>query len=346
MAVRITPTELVSAAATVAYNEAHTRMAVADCGGRVAVWARDGDSRSWVLSASIALPQGSAPLTRLAWAPPEFGTVLSGGSADGVVWIWDQQPEQAEPPAAGDTAAAGAQGGGAAPGTWQLRARINDSSLSVQALAFAPAAMGPLLAAASADGFVRFYAASTPLAAEHWRLEAELQACPGGGACTALSWREHSPGLPPLLAVGTATEGALLFYFEQPHRRWQRAAALGSREDYGGVPVSAAGWAPTLGRPLELVAVAAAQTVTIWGLRGPADALQVEVVATLPHPAPVSQAEWNLLGTWLAAAAGGRVFMWRPDLAGEWRLLNTIDGSSGGGEALQDGPQAMEVAAA
>ena len=34
-------------------------------------------------------------------------------------------------------------------------------------------------------------------------------------------------------------------------------------------------WAPVLGRPSELVAVASGANVTVWSLRGPVDALEV-----------------------------------------------------------------------
>ena len=40
------------------------------------------------------------------------------------------------------------------------------------------------------------------------------------------------------------------------------------------VQVRAVGWAPTLGRQVELVAVAAGQAVTVWSLEGPADSLK------------------------------------------------------------------------
>ena len=43
--------------------------------------------------------------------------------------------------------------------------------------------------------------------------------------------------------------------------------------------------------------------------------------------ADVWQVEWNLLGSWLAASTeGGEVLMWRPDLSGEWLLLNRLFG--------------------
>ena len=86
-------------------------------------------------------------------------------------------------------------------------------------------------------------------------------------------------------------------------------------------------WAPTLGRPYDIAAVAAGPAVLLWKLTGAADSLQVEQLARLQHAADVWQVEWNLLGSWLAASTeGGEVLMWRPDLSGEWLLLNRIAG--------------------
>lgn len=45
--------------------------------------------------------------------------------------------------------------------------------------------------------------------------------------------------------------------------------------DYQGKPITSVAWAPTLERPVELVAVAAGQRVLVWSLQGPADAMQV-----------------------------------------------------------------------
>lgn len=54
---------------------------------------------------------------------------------------------------------------------------------------------------------------------------------------------------------------------------------------------------------------------------------QVEQLARLQHAAPVWQVEWNMLGTWLAASTdASEVCMWRPDLSGEWLLLNRMVG--------------------
>ena len=110
----------------------------------------------------------------------------------------------------------------------------------------------------------------------------------------------------------------------------QGAVQLGAAaDDYQRRPISAVAWAPTLGRPKELIAVAAGPRVVLWALAGAADALAAQRVAVLDHSHDVWQLGWNLAGNWLAASTeGGEVCMWRPDLAGEWLLLNTIKGSA------------------
>jgi WD40 repeat protein len=311
MTTRTATTPLERGAVTLAYNISHTRLAVFDQDGQLSSWRRDGDTRDWVLSGSWE-PQGQR-VTTLCWAAPEFGSVVCSGGADGSVCLWAE-----------------------AAGGWELRARLAESGQGVLDVAFAPREMGPVVAAAYADGFVRLFEASAPLDAPSWDLHSELRAGEGGRACTSVSWRGHDPALPPLLAAGTAGGGVQVWMFRRSLLRWERAAQLGSAaDDYQGCPVAAVAWAPTLGRPAELVAAAAGTRVVLWALRGAADALEAERVAVLEHEHGVWQLGWNLLGSWLAASTeGGEVCMWRPDLSGEWLLLNKIQG---GGAAAEDG---------
>lgn len=124
--------QLEAAATTVAYNAAHTRMALLDGSGRVSVWRRDGSARTWAVSCTW--PADKLRLVALAWAADEQGAVLAGGAADGSVCIWEE---------------AGAEGG------WALRAQLAEGGGGVRQLAFAPPQHGPVLAAAYADGCVR-----------------------------------------------------------------------------------------------------------------------------------------------------------------------------------------------
>ena len=84
-------------------------------------------------------------------------------------------------------------------------------------------------------------------------------------------------------------------------------------------------WAPPMGRPHDLVAVAAGPAVLLWRLQNAGDGLQGVQVAALQHAAGVRQVEWNMLGSWLAASTEGcEVCLWRPDLSGEWLLLSKV----------------------
>lgn len=85
--------------------------------------------------------------------------MVACGSEDGLVSIWQQaqitrgQDEQ-----------------------WLQCATLTDSHKPITCLQFAPVQLGPQLAVASDDGYVRFYQASAALNADTWRLCNDLQA--------------------------------------------------------------------------------------------------------------------------------------------------------------------------
>lgn len=97
---------------------------------------------------------------QVAWAHSEHGSVVACGSDDGPVTIWQQ-----------------AQSIRGQNGKWIQRAILTDSLKPITCLQFAPAQLGPQLAVASDDGFVRFYEATAALNAESWRLSNDLQVC-------------------------------------------------------------------------------------------------------------------------------------------------------------------------
>ncbi len=128
----VTSTSLETKAAAAAYNQSHTRLAIADTGGRLTFWQREGGGRGWTLAGT--LPLEGLRVTSLCWGATQFGGLLAGGAADGSVVVWQEQP--------GDAG-------------WRLAALLKEGSLGVQDLAFAPPELGPLLAVAYADGAVR-----------------------------------------------------------------------------------------------------------------------------------------------------------------------------------------------
>ncbi len=99
-----------------------------------------------------------------------------------------------------------------------------------------------------------------------------------------------------------------------------------------GGAITACAWAPTLGRPVELLAAAAGPHAAVFSITGPIDALQVGPVADLKHKGRVWKLEWNMLGNWLAVGTeDGGVQLWRPDLVGEWALQHSVVAAEDGG---------------
>jgi WD40 repeat protein len=122
-------------ATAVAYDSTHTRLAVFDAkAARLAVYQRSSPGgKGWTLSSSV--PTAGLHVTVLCWAPCEYGSVIAGGAVDGSLGIWAEAPGEGS--------------------KLQLVASPREATLAVQDVAFAPAELGPLLAVAYADGFVR-----------------------------------------------------------------------------------------------------------------------------------------------------------------------------------------------
>ena len=104
----------------------------------------------------LTVPTGD----QVAWAHSEHGSVIACASEDGLVTVWQQaQTISGQDPC------------------WIQRAALADSIQPITSLHFAPVQLGPQLAVASDDGFVRFYEPSAVLNADKWQLRNDLQVC-------------------------------------------------------------------------------------------------------------------------------------------------------------------------
>ncbi|KAK9813856.1 hypothetical protein WJX73_002216 [Symbiochloris irregularis] len=204
-------------------------------------------------------------LCKVCWAHPSFGNVLAIASFNGSVTLWREQHRN------GSSA-------------WSLQATLTHTSQSISDLQFAPPSLGLLFAAASKDGHVRLYKASRHGHDQAWQQDSGFIACQQG-PCFCLSWQPdpQRAGV-PLLAVGSA-DGAKVWAFREACGDWVSVVTVHK----GAAPVTCVDWAPSMGRPQDLLAVSCDSCVTIYGLEGPADNLQVEQVAQLDHAAPVCQ---------------------------------------------------------
>ncbi|KAF8379668.1 hypothetical protein HHK36_029112 [Tetracentron sinense] len=106
--------------------------------------------------------------------------------------------------------------------------------------------------------------------------------------------------------------------FDEAHQRWLPVAELALPEDKGD-QVYAIAWAPNIGRPYEVVAVATHKGIAIWhlGLNPDMDErLSVKKVALLSgHESEVWQMEWDMSGMTLATTGSdGVVRLWQSNL--------------------------------
>ncbi|KAL0024839.1 hypothetical protein WJX79_004379 [Trebouxia sp. C0005] len=247
------------------------------------------------------------------------GTRLATCSADGTIHVCDRCEDQEH---------------------WQLTSRLpTEISLRMVKTAWSlyGSKLGLLskLAVASEDGFVRLYEASSLLNADRWQLCNDFQAS-SSGPCNCISWRQHTPGLPPMLGVGTA-QGAHVWFYRSTLGGWVKAAALDTHNE----AVTAIDWAPAIGRPVELIATASTAGTCVWSLKGKVNNLQVHQMpclssdgqtssGCLPVDGQVWKVEFDSMGSLLATSASdgddSNVCIWALNPEGQWYLLSKIVG--------------------
>ncbi|KAK9837092.1 hypothetical protein WJX81_002406 [Elliptochloris bilobata] len=229
----------------------------------VTIWEGGSGDPLWTRLASFVVPLSK--LTHVAWAPPEYGSMVAVAAMDGSLSVLEAWAGQ----------------------RWKRTASLQGGRCSVTAMEFAPKDHGLLLAVASKDGYVRLYRADVEESALSWEEDNDFRACVGG-ACTSLAWRQDPADLQPLLLIGSQ-RGAEVWMYRAGLGRWVPAARLGPPE-----PVACVHWACTMGRPVELVAVGAGSHVTVFSLQGAADIPKVEQVAVLELGAAMQQVASNL----------------------------------------------------
>lgn len=319
----------------VAYNDNSTKVAVSD-GVRVVVRgcrpedaATQGHKEEGDVS-SIVVEPNVGVVTAMCWMEGMFGNVLCCGTDGGVVMVY------AEPP--------GALGGCAAR-EYVLRRMLRYSTSTVTCVRRAPQSIsnneGPMMTVSYGDGSIRIFEGLVGKMHSRggaqdgiefldsvdgvWEVHSVLSPIekPNMGACVCFDWKACEDETAVLVA---GYEGCCpqIYSYDVKHFTWTHRNELDSSND---ATVSDIAWAPLLGRPYDIVAVAHGTCVTLWSISGPADELDMHIIAKLEHDVHVWQVGWNMTGNWLAASTeDNTVCLWRPDLAGEWLLLNVIQG--------------------
>ncbi|GAA6003410.1 hypothetical protein JCM10207_000321 [Rhodosporidiobolus poonsookiae] len=136
------------------------------------------------------------PVLCLAWAAPEFGTVLASGGVDGVVKIWREDSPPPTSSHSSTSSALGAKRAGAGGSTgqgWSLSATLTDSLGTLRSLSFSPAAFGLRLAGVASDSHLRVWDCLDPVSLREWVLseDVELAGMGFGGVSSLGAAGEH-----------------------------------------------------------------------------------------------------------------------------------------------------------
>ncbi|CAL5433820.1 unnamed protein product [Camellia sinensis] len=257
-------------------------------------------------------------IVKVVWVPPEYGDGVACICADGTLSLWEEVAEDTKPL------------------QWKLCKDFETSSNQVLDMQFGVSFTSLKLVAAYSNGHVKVYELLDPLELKNWQLQAEFQNVIdsvskfGKAAClsASISWtpqRGESQQLSFVLGFNSNVmqlNSAKVWEFDQDHQRWLPVAELALPEDKGD-PVYVVAWAPNIGRPYEVIAVATHKGITIWhlGLNPGLDGrLSVGKVALLSgHVGEVWQMEWDMSGMTLATTGSeGAVRLWQSNLNGIW----------------------------
>jgi len=308
----------------VAWNFSCHRFAAASNDGFLRVWDRK-DHGTGAFSCTSAWKAHDGPVLKVVWAPPEYGDVVVSSSTSGSVSLWEE---------------VGQSDGGK---KWTLLSQLQDAKTSILDLQFANCLSGLKLVMAGADGIVKLYETIDSIKLKQWQLQAEfpnlvdMKEVNAKVVCTSssISWRPPVDSAQrPVFVLGYTTSfqqfcSAKVWEFAEAQQRWQMIAEL-RESDEKPESVHHVSWAPNVGRPFELIAVASEKAVSIWKLQFPLNSrgrLVVIRAAHLPHHnGEVQHLDWDIVGMTLATSGkDGNVRLWQANVSGQWQQQGIVE---------------------
>uniref|UniRef100_A0A8C5WJX7 SEH1 like nucleoporin n=1 Tax=Leptobrachium leishanense TaxID=445787 RepID=A0A8C5WJX7_9ANUR len=296
------------------------RMATCSSDQSVKVWDKT-ENGDWHCTASWKTHSGS--VWRVTWAHPEFGQVLASCSFDRTAAVWEEIVGESNDKLHGQS-------------HWVKRTTLVDSRTSVTDAKFAPKHMGLMLATCSADGVVRVYEAPDVMNLSQWSLQHEIS---GKLSCSCISWNPSSSRThAPMIAVGSDDSSpnimgkVQIYEYNENTRKYVKAETFAMVVD----PVHDLSFAPNLGRPYHILAVAT-KDVRIFTLKplrkeqtssGGVTKFDIHTVAQFDHHnSQVWRVSWNITGTVLASSGDdGSVRLWKANYMENWKCTGVLKG--------------------
>ncbi|XP_008775572.2 protein SEH1 isoform X1 [Phoenix dactylifera] len=297
------------------WNYCGQRLAVGFVDGSISIHDSLDDSSS---SCSSKWKAHASSIKNIVWLPPEFGDAIACISADASLSLWEEVEDDTQPL------------------KWKMCKTFESSNAIVLDLQFGVYSTSLKMVAAYSDGHVKVYELLDPLELNKWQLQAEFQNVIdsvsrfGKPSCAnvSIAWNpRRGESQQSSFVLGFNSDlpqfnSSKIWEFEEAHQRWLPVAELALPGDKGD-RVHAVAWAPNIGRPYEVIAVATCKGIAIWhvGLNPESDGrLSKEKVALLSgHDGEVWQLEWDMSGMTLASTgADGMVRLWQCNLNGVW----------------------------
>ncbi|KAL6174825.1 hypothetical protein ACLB2K_051470 [Fragaria x ananassa] len=310
------------------WNYSGQRLATGSLDGTLTIFDSPNPSSSSFSSSSKLKVHHASGIVKVVWVPPQFGHAVACVCADGTLSLWEETVEDAQPV------------------QWKLCKSFKSDSAQMLDVEFGSSSSSLKMVTAYSDGSVKIYELLDPLELKNWQLQAEIQnvidsvSTLGKAVClqASISWNPRggeSQETSFVLGFNSDTQqlnSSKVWEFDQAHQRWLPVAELASPDEKG-VQVYAVAWAPNIGRPYEVIAVATHKGISIWhlGLNPDSDGrLSTEKVAQLTgHKGEVWQLEWDMSGMTLASTGSdGVVRLWQSNLNGVWHEEATLEPAS------------------
>lgn len=266
-------------------------------------------------------------ISNVIWVPPEYGDAITCVCIDGTVSLWEEVQTDEEPL------------------SWKLCLQLEASNVQVLDLQLGFSSTSSLkMVIAYSDGHVKIYEFLDPLDLKKAQLQAEFSnvidslSNIGKPSClsASIAWNPRRDEIQQsTFVLGFSADlpqfnSAKIWEFDEAHQRWLPVAELALPEDKGN-KVQSLAWAPNIGRPYEIIAVATWKGIAIWHVDMNSDSSSEwnsckKVALLSDHDSEVWQLEWDMSGMTLASTGGdGMVRLWQSNLNGVWHEQAAID---------------------
>lgn len=299
-------------------------------GGRLATCSGDRCVKVWVLhqnewTLAHTWQAHTSAVTDVAWAHPEFGTLLATASADHSWKVWQDE------------------GSSIKSTSYTMKATLTEARRAATCVAFAPRHWGLKVASGSADGCLRIYEAVDVANVAQWPLAATLtmtqqQNHDNGGhqqqhqqhtathttanhhSISAVSWCTGRFDAPTLATASTV--GCTVVRYSEQARNWQAILQIPSA-------VIDVAWAPNVGRRHHTLAM----TTAAGGLRiVTLERATTQLASTQDMDdggsSAVWKCQWNVTGTVLATTGdAGLLQLYKKDPStGDYKVVSQVRG--------------------